>query len=115
MVPPGKQVSADLCNQTINIQSNTVYLASAGWWVYTLGLIPCIRGMVLNKGQGFCVIVQLIPNLKYYKETQMVLALSPIPARAKQAIGQELSYSFPGSAGHSWGNRVGHLSLNSSG
>lgn len=52
-----------------------------------MGLTPYIHGMVLNTGYGFSVMVQIFPNMKYYEETQMELALFPVPPRAKLAIG----------------------------
>jgi hypothetical protein len=85
---PKAQLPTALCNQTIDISNNTYYSATSGWWACSTGLTPCIHGTVLNKGNGYCVMVQLFPRITYYEETQMELAFSPIPSsRTKRAIG----------------------------
>lgn len=43
--------------------------------------------MILYTGQELCVVVQLFPNIKYNKESQMEPVLFPDPAMAKWANG----------------------------
>jgi hypothetical protein len=83
---PKAQLPTGLCNQTIDISNNTYYSATSGWWACSTGLTPCIHGTVLNKGNDYCVMVQLFPRITYYEETQMELAFSPIlSSRTKRA------------------------------
>lgn len=69
------------------MQNETHYAAPSGLCAYNTGLTPCIHGMVSNAVEGYCVMVQLFPNMKYYEETQMELVLSPA-LRSKRAIGE---------------------------
>ena len=42
------------------------------WWACSEGLTPCAPGHVINRTEGFCVLVQLLPRIIYHSDEQVL-------------------------------------------
>ena len=74
-VPPAY---SHLCNHTVTpTVAGYMLPPKNAWWAYTLGLTPCIYGLVVNMTEDFYVLVQLVPRVTYSGEDVFNQLASP--------------------------------------
>lgn len=59
-----------LCNETLAPPTpGSYYLVppTGGWWACSTGLTPCLAAQVFNRSQDYCILVQLVPRIMYYR------------------------------------------------
>jgi hypothetical protein len=60
-VPPAY---SHLCNHTVTpTVAGYMLPPKNAWWAYTLGLTPCIYGLVVNSAEELCVLILLVTRM----------------------------------------------------
>ena len=53
-----------LCNHTVTpTVAGYMLPPKNAWWAYTLGLTPCIYGLVVNSAEELCVLILLVTRM----------------------------------------------------